>query len=122
MKDEQILNKTFNFFTFHYFNIFSQVWVDAKMEFGGNWVSEGSSMVTSLYSDMRQTGNWPPLSADVFNTTGLDYFYFKNLQKSLLCLNDGIIVQLVTSKYIEKEYINCYKLRVLKKVSNLKFK
>ena len=94
MKDEQILIKTFNFSISLFLNIFSQVWVDAKMEFGGNWVSEGSSMVTSLYSDLRLTGNWPPLSADVFNTTGLTYFYSKNLQNSFLCLVMGLLCSL----------------------------
>ncbi len=58
--------------------MFSQVWVNAKMEFGGNWTTDGSLMTTSLFTDMRSSGNWVPSSSVVFNTTGIIiiFFYF----------------------------------------------
>ena len=55
--------------------MFSQVWVNAKMEFGGNWTTDGSLMTTSLFTDMRSSGNWVPSSSVVFNTTGIINFF-----------------------------------------------
>ena len=37
---------------------------------GGNWTTDGSLMATSLYSDLRSTGNWVPSESDVVNSTG----------------------------------------------------
>ena len=51
-------------------NPFRQTWINAQMQFGGNWTTDGSLMVTSLYSDLRMTGSWPPPPANILNTTG----------------------------------------------------
>jgi hypothetical protein len=42
------------------------------MELGGNWTTDGSLMMTSLYLDLRSTGNWPPTISESgrSNTTG----------------------------------------------------
>ncbi len=47
--------------------------MNAKLEFGGNWTTDGALMLTNLFSDMRETGSWPPSASDVVNTTGSLY-------------------------------------------------
>ncbi len=32
---------------------------------------DGNLMLTNTYSDLRQTGSWPPSPSDIVNTTGL---------------------------------------------------
>ena len=44
--------------------------MNAQLEFDGNWTTDGTLMLTSSYSDMRQTGSWPPAASDIVNTTG----------------------------------------------------
>jgi len=46
------------------------VYMNAQLELGGNWTTDGTLMMTSSYSDMRQTGSWPPSASAVVNTTG----------------------------------------------------
>ena len=45
------------------------------MELGGNWTTDGSLMMTSLYSDLRSTGAWPPIVPESgrSNTTGKSF-------------------------------------------------
>ena len=47
------------------------VWVNAALEPGGNWMTDNVPMVTSLYSDLRLSGNWAAVSDDNSNTTGI---------------------------------------------------
>ena len=49
------------------------VYMNAQLEFGGNWTTDGNLMLTSSYSDLRQSGSWPPSASDVVNTTGLSW-------------------------------------------------
>jgi len=40
------------------------------MQLGGNWTTDSTLMMTSLFADLRMTGNWATLTEDVKNTTG----------------------------------------------------
>ena len=49
---------------------FRQVWINANMNSGGNWTSDGSLMITGLFSDMRSVGSWVPSQLDDESSTG----------------------------------------------------
>ena len=45
------------------------------MELGGNWTTDGSLMMTSLYSYLRSSGVWSPIVPESgrSNTTGTHF-------------------------------------------------
>jgi hypothetical protein len=64
---------------YHIEFIFRQSWVDATLDFSGNWTSSGNYMFLSGYSDMRHAGSWADdLPAKTVNTTGIIVGLTKN--------------------------------------------